>query len=105
MTQPNTKIKFPCGSFSKIEQPEDDDAVVDNNISGSSLSMKQENASEIVDKMESSGVSKSLCAICLEALSYSNKKVGSPGKTVFTARNAHTHSISVASPPMSAMGV
>ncbi|XP_042520014.1 probable E3 ubiquitin-protein ligase EDA40 isoform X2 [Macadamia integrifolia] len=75
-----TKIKFPCGSFSKIEQPEDDDTVVDNN----------ENASEIVDEMESSGVSKSLCAICLEALRYSNTKVGSPGQTVFTAQCSHS---------------
>ncbi|XP_043689543.1 E3 ubiquitin-protein ligase WAV3-like isoform X2 [Telopea speciosissima] len=73
-----TKIKFPCGSFSRSEQPEDD-AIVDNN----------ENASKIVEEMESGGVSKNLCAICLEALSYNSTTVGSPGQTVFTAQCSH----------------
>ncbi|XP_042490191.1 E3 ubiquitin-protein ligase WAV3-like isoform X2 [Macadamia integrifolia] len=50
--------------------------------------MKGENALEIVGETESSGVSKSLCAICLEPLSYSTT-VGSPGQAIFTAQCSH----------------
>ncbi|XP_043701627.1 E3 ubiquitin-protein ligase WAV3-like isoform X2 [Telopea speciosissima] len=75
-----TKIKFPCASFSRNQLPKDDAVlvVVNNN----------ENASEIVEETECSSVSKSLCAICLESLSYSTT-VGSPGQAIFTAQCSH----------------
>ncbi|KAJ0083163.1 hypothetical protein Patl1_09629 [Pistacia atlantica] len=81
-----------CGSFSRRSPP----ALVDRVISGSSAMSptKAKNFSEetTVEEAESTinndnVTAKNLCAICLEALSYSTGS--SPGQAIFTAQCSH----------------
>ncbi|KAF5203285.1 Zinc finger (C3HC4-type RING finger) family protein [Thalictrum thalictroides] len=76
------KIRLPCGSFSS-RQVNDDPIIIYSNISNSITSVKP-----LKDDPEATTTStKSLCAICLEPLSY---KTGlSPGQAIFTAQCSH----------------
>lgn len=78
---------FPCASFSKRQQGSLDDPIVENISSSSGISGKGGNVSEAAEDAESSGLAKTLCAICLEPLNYGAGN--SSGQAIFTAQCSH----------------
>ncbi|KAL5981326.1 hypothetical protein ACLOJK_015381 [Asimina triloba] len=89
------KIGIPCASFTSSmrlssSSPREDDTSVDK-ISNSGISSREEgNAAESPEDRESSGLSKNLCAICLEPLNCNSNTGGtSSAQAIFTAQCSH----------------